>query len=93
VVYEVARAELIGDGAVAGGEALVEDPLHHRVRGRASLAGGRHLILPKFNPKVFRMNSLSTSTAGSESPCFAVGTMIGTPVGLTEEPSFGPGPP
>ena len=40
VIQEVGRAELVGDGAVAGGEALVEYPLHHRVRGRAGLAGG-----------------------------------------------------
>ena len=29
-----------GNGSVAGGKALFEDPLHHRVRGRAGLAGG-----------------------------------------------------
>ena len=50
VVQEVGRAELVGDGAVAGSEALVEYPLHHRVRGRASRAGGGHVILPKFYP-------------------------------------------
>ena len=48
VVQEVGRAELVGERAVAGGEALVEYPLHHRVRGRAGLAGDGHLILPKF---------------------------------------------
>ena len=56
VVQQVGRAELVGDGAVAGGEALVEYPLHHRVRGRASLAGDGHLILPKFYPNDLRMN-------------------------------------
>src|SRR5262249_22196248 len=52
VVQEFGRAELVGDGAVTGGEALVEYPLHHRVRGRAGLAGSGHLILPKFSSEV-----------------------------------------
>src|SRR6185437_4493382 len=57
VVQQVGRAELVGDGTVAGGEALLEYPLHHRVRGRASLAGGGHLILPRFYPNDLRMNT------------------------------------
>ena len=48
MIQQVGRAELVGDGAVAGGEALLEYPLHYRVRGRASLAGDGHLILLNF---------------------------------------------
>jgi hypothetical protein len=66
VVHEAGCADLVGHRAVAGGEALIEDPLHHGEGGGLAAAHDRragrgHNILPggraRDRPRIIKSSS------------------------------------